>query len=244
MQKEKIQTHRLSNGLFFVYQNIKHFGISHCGYFIPAGTKDEPEEALGVAHLVEHCVFKGTKNRNTKQIFSSIDGYGGELNAYTSKEETVFYASISSQYFNKAIDVLTDLVFFPRFEKEEIEKEKMVVLDEIQAYLDSPSELIFDDFETLIYEKDALGRQVLGTEDTVKKIQKKDLEYFVDQHYQMDQMVFSYVGNLSFDKVLHYLEKYTQGIHRNEKKIKQSSTTKKNTKKEKQSLKKIHINSI
>ena len=205
--KEKYQIHQFSNGLTLIHQNLAHLPLSHCGYFIPIGGRNEPEHLEGIAHFIEHCLFKGTQKRKSKQILSGIDGFGGELNAYTAKEETFVYCAIPSAYIAKAIDILTDVVFFSSFPDAEIEKEKKVILDEIQSYLDSPSELIFDDFESLIFQGHPLGKNILGTETSVQSITQKDVLEFVHHNYNISQMIFSYAGNISFEKIVALLEK-------------------------------------
>jgi predicted Zn-dependent peptidase len=205
--KEKYQIHQFSNGLTLIYQHLAHLPVSHCGYFIPIGGRNEPDHLEGIAHFIEHCLFKGTQKRKSKQILSSIDGYGGELNAYTAKEETCLYCAIPSAYIAKALDVLTDVVFFSSFPSSEIEKEKKVILDEIQSYLDSPSELIFDDFESLIFQDHPLGKNILGTETSVQAITQKDVLEFVHNNYEISKMIFSYVGNISLEKIVALLEK-------------------------------------
>ena len=182
--------------------------ISHCALMIGAGGRDEPENKPGLAHFLEHVLFKGTKKRNAWQILNRLEVVGGELNAYTTKEETCIHASVLNEHFERAAELIGDIVMNPVFPEKEIEKEKEVVLDEIHSYLDNPTEQIFDDFECMVFRGHPLGRPVLGTEDSVKSFTRKDVTGFVDNHYRPTEMVFSYCGNLPEDKVKLIAEKY------------------------------------
>ena len=146
----KYQTHTLTNGLRIIYSS--HLSeIAYCGFAINTGTRDEMPDEYGMAHFVEHMLFKGTKRRNSHQIINRIENVGGELNAYTTKEETCVYSAFPEAYFPRAIDLLSDMVFHSEFARMQIERERDVVLDEINVYLDTPADLIYDDFENLLF---------------------------------------------------------------------------------------------
>ena len=182
--------------------------VVYCGFAINAGTRDELENEHGIAHLVEHLLFKGTKKRNSWQIIDRLEAVGGELDAYTTKEETFIYSIVQQKYCERAVELLSDIVFNSTLPPNELEKEKTVVLDEIQSYNDSPSELIFDEFEELIFSNSPLGRNILGTENSLKKFSSNDLQKFVNRCYTTDNILFFVYGNISFEKILKLVEKY------------------------------------
>ena len=152
--------HTLPNGLRMVHLPVNS-PVSYCGFAVNAGTRDENEDEFGLAHFVEHMIFKGTEKRKAWHILNRMENVGGELNAYTTKEETFVYSIFMEENFGRAFELLTDLVFHSQFPKQEIEKEVDVILDEINSYEDSPSELIFDEFENLLYKGHALGMRNL-----------------------------------------------------------------------------------
>ena len=180
----------------------------YCGFAINAGTRDEQENEHGIAHFVEHILFKGTKKRNSQQIIDRLEAVGGEIDAYTTKEETFIYSIVPQKYCERAMELLSDIVFNSTFPQCEMEKERTVILDEIQSYNDSPSELIFDEFEELIFSNSPLGRNILGTEKSLKKFSSNDLQNFVNRCYTTDNILFFVYGNLSFERILKFAEKY------------------------------------
>lgn len=149
MKDFKIYT--LSNGIRVVHQQLQATGIVHCGIFIDIGSRDETFKNQGIAHFWEHMAFKGTKRRNSFQIIDSLDEIGGELNAFTEKEKVVFHASVRTDYFDRAVDVLTDIAFYSTFPEKEIEKERSVILEEMSMYLDDPEDTLQDEFENLLF---------------------------------------------------------------------------------------------
>lgn len=165
--------HELPNGLRIVYHSDGN-PTSHIGLFIGVGTRDEKADEQGIAHFMEHTMFKGTSKRKSYQILSRLDAVGGELNAYTTKEETCLHASVLSEHTERAIEILADVSFNSIFPEKEIEKEKAVVIDEIYSYLDSPSEQIYDEFEELLFKNHPLSGNILGTESSVKRMSKKN----------------------------------------------------------------------
>lgn len=203
--------HTLPNGLRIIHAPSLS-KVAYCGFAIDAGTRDEAENEQGMAHFVEHLVFKGTKKRKAWHILNRMENVGGDLNAYTNKEETVVYAAFLTEHFNRALELLTDIVFHSTFPQREIEKETEVIIDEIQSYKDTPSELIFDDFEDLIFRGHPLGRNILGEPDLLRTFRTEDVLSFTHRHYQPQNMVFFVLGNLDFKKVIRNIEQQMNGI--------------------------------
>ncbi len=195
----------LSNGVRLVYL-YKSSQVSHLGFTFLAGSKFEEENKEGLAHFLEHCVFKGTSKRKAIQVLSRLDDVGGELNAFTAKEEICLHASFTKQYTARAIDLLADISINSVFPENEMLKEKEVILDELNSYLDSPSDKIFDDFEAHLYKNHSLGNNILGTKKSVKSFKRSDLQEYVSAHFTADNLVVSYVGSYSKAKLLSLLE--------------------------------------
>ncbi len=162
-----ISIHTLENGLRIIH-SPSPTDVIYCGYAINAGTRDEKENEQGIAHFVEHLLFKGTTHRKAWHILNRMENVGGDLNAYTNKEETVVYSAFLKEHFMRAAELLTDIVFNSTFPENQIEKEVEVIIDEIQSYEDSPAELIFDDFEELIFPEHPLGRNILGKPELLR----------------------------------------------------------------------------
>ena len=199
--------HTLPNGIRILH--IKAVSpVVYCGFAVNAGTRDELENEHGIAHFVDHVLFKGTKKRNSMQIIDRLEAVGGELDAYTTKEETFIYSIVPQKYCERAIELLSDIIFNSTFPQNELEKERTVILDEIQSYNDSPSELIFDEFEEFIFQNSPLGRNILGTEKSLEEFSSNDLKNFVNRCYTTDNILFFVYGNISFDKILRFAEKY------------------------------------
>ena len=203
----KIQTHQLANGILLIH-HATNSPIAHCGIMINVGARDESTDQQGMAHFIEHALFKGTKKRKAFHILSRLEDVGGELNAYTTKEETWYYASFMKEYYERSIELLSDLILNSTLPKKELEKEKDVIIDEIYSYSDSPIESIFDDYEELIYRGHSIGRNILGTKKTIKSFEPKEVKAFMEKHYNTDQMILSSVGNINFKKLVRYAEKY------------------------------------
>ncbi len=199
--------HTLSNGIRLVHRYTPSI-VSHCGLTIGVGSRDEKQSENGTAHFVEHCLFKGTERRKAFRILDCIDGVGGELNAFTTKEETCVYGLYLEQYHERFLDLLADIVFHSTFPSQAIEKEKEVILDEINSYLDTPSEQIFDDFEQMVFGNRGLGRMILGTPNKVKAMSQEKLQDFVQKHYTTDNMVVSTITSMPADKWFALCEKY------------------------------------
>ncbi|MFM7007628.1 MAG: M16 family metallopeptidase [Flavobacteriales bacterium] len=195
----------LSNGTRLVYLKVPS-QVAHLGFFFAAGSRHEAPNQIGLAHFLEHCLFKGTQKRKALQILSRIDAVGGELNAYTAKEEMCLYASFSKEHTSRAIDLLADISINSTFPIKEIEKEKEVILDEINSYLDSPSDKIFDDFDAKLFEGHPLGQNILGTKESVSGFTQADLQAYVQQYFTADNLVVSFVGNISLARLKASLE--------------------------------------
>ncbi len=162
----------------------------------------------GLAHFIEHSVFKGTKKRRAFHVLSRIEDVGGELNAYTTKEETTLYSTFLSQDYERAAELLSDILFNSVYPQKEINREKEVIAEEINSYKDSPSELIFDEFEELIYDGHPIARNILGTTKNINQFNRESVLSFIDKNYHTDEMVLSSVGNLDFQKLIKYSERY------------------------------------
>jgi predicted Zn-dependent peptidase len=208
--------------------------VAHCGLFINTGSRHESEEEHGMAHFIEHMLFKGTRHRKAYHVLSRLEDVGGELNAYTTKEETVVHASFLAQHYERAVELIADITFHSSFPPKEITREKEVLLEEINSYRDNPAELIFDDFEEIIFAGQPIGRNILGTPDTVKSFTKEKILSFIRKNYFTNQMVFASVGNIETKKLVRLFEKYfsdhrekNSGVIRNRKiKYTPSSVTK------------------
>lgn len=198
---------RLRNGLRLLHIPTAS-PISHFGILIDAGTRDEPAQHPGLAHFVEHTIFKGTEKRNAYRVINRMESVGGDLNASTSKEETDFYASFLSPDYPRAVELLADILFHATFPKKELEKEKTVIFEEINYYNDSPSELIFDDFESLVFNGHDMGKNILGTKESVQGIHREDILDFIGRNYTRENIVLASVGNIETAKLVRLCEKY------------------------------------
>ena len=195
--------HNLPNGLQIVHRKTSS-PVVYVGIMVGAGTRHELANENGMAHYIEHCVFKGTEHYTARQIINHIEGIGGEINAYTTKEETTFYAATLSNHFRTTLHLLAEMVFHPTFNKKETDKEVTVILDEIESYNDSPSELIYDDFENMIFDGSSLAMPILGTKKTLRRISKSpDIALgWMQQHYRPERMVLFVLGNVSTKQVI------------------------------------------
>lgn len=198
----------LANGLRVIHlpNNSK---IAYCGYQIKAGTRNEKLGDEGLAHFCEHVTFKGTQTHTSTAIINKLESVGGDLNAFTNKEDTVFYSAIPVEHFAKAVDVLSDIVFYSIFPQAEIDKEVEVICDEIESYNDSPAELIYDEFENLVFKGHPLGHNILGSADRVRGFATADAMRFTQQYYRPDNAIFFVYGNIDFKRLVKTLEKLT-----------------------------------
>ena len=213
--QENLQTfyHILPNGVKIVHRWTPS-PVAYVGVMVGAGTRDELPEENGMAHYIEHCVFKGTTHHSARQIIHAIEGIGGEINAYTTKEETTFYAAILCEHVQLTLHLIAEMILQPTFKKEETDKERMVILDEIESYNDSPSELIYDDFENLVFSGTSLEMPILGTKKTLRHISSKP-DYplnWMKNHYTPDRMVVFCQGNIKPEKIFRLAEKEFSGV--------------------------------
>jgi predicted Zn-dependent peptidase len=214
LDKEDIFSFRLPNGIKVVH--LQHARpVSYCGLLINAGSRDEEGFKPGVAHFLEHMMFKGTKKRKTHHILSRIDEVGGELNAYTAKENTFIYTSFLDTYIDRALDIMEDIIFHSIFPLKEIEKERAVIIDEFQSYKDDPAEEMGDQFDALMFAGHTLGTNILGSLDSVSSIHQKDLKQFVSSKYNTNRMVLCYIGPTSREKFKTKVEKYFTKVKSN-----------------------------
>lgn len=203
----QLNQYTLPNGLRIIHRSTVS-KVAYCGFAIDAGTRDEAEDEQGMAHFVEHLIFKGTEKRKAWHILNRMENVGGDLNAYTNKEETVVYAAFLSEHLERAVELLGDIVFHSTFPQQEIDKETEVIIDEIQSYEDTPSELIFDDFEDLIFRDHPLGRNILGRPDLLRSFRTEHVLAFTRRFYQPANMVFFVSGQMDFKKVRRLAEKH------------------------------------
>lgn len=207
MARENHQIITLPNGLKVVYQRVNGTQLVHAGFSINAGSKNDGPHP-GLAHCLEHMLFKGTEHRKTIHVLNHLEVVGGELNAYTTKEITTIYGTTQSKHLSRLTDILCDVIFRSTFPNQELEKEKKVIIDEINMYLDTPEENIFDEFQERMFEGHPLAHNILGTESSVNQITQGNLKDFVRSHYQFENMVFSVVGNVSLERVLQALQRF------------------------------------
>ena len=196
----------LSNGIRCIFQE-RRSEVVHVGLMINVGARDEVKEKEGLAHFIEHALFKGTSNRKAYHILNRLEEVGAELNAFTTKEETCVYASCLVPDVTRSLDLIKDIVFNSVFPEKEIEREKSVIIEEIQSYQDSPFELIFDDFEEALFNGHPLGNNILGTKKTLSSMTRQDILDFQKEHYFTNQMVISVVGGINSRKIKKLIEK-------------------------------------
>ena len=197
-------TATLANGLRIIHLPSTS-PVVFCGYQIAAGTRHEQPGEEGLAHFCEHVTFKGTARRNALQIINALEKVGGELNAFTNKEDTTFYAAIHRDHFRCAVDLLTDMVFHSLYPQAEIDKEIEVICDEIESYNDSPAELIYDEFENIIFEGHPLGHNILGQAEQLRTYTTEDALRFTRRHYCPDNAVFFIYGDIDFKQLVRLL---------------------------------------
>jgi predicted Zn-dependent peptidase len=201
------EAYQMANGIRLVHARVPNL-VAHMGLIMGTGSRDELEHEHGMAHLIEHMVFKGTRKRKAYHIVSRLEDVGGEINAYTTKEETCVYASFMKEDYGRAMELLHDILFHSTFNQKELGREKEVIIDEINSYFDSPGELIFDDFEELLYKDQSIGRNILGSPESLSGFKQEDLLSFVNNNYPTDEIVICSVGNISFPRLKKGIEKY------------------------------------
>lgn len=201
----KYQTATLSNGLRVIHLPSS-LPVVYCGYQIAVGTRDEQPGEEGLAHFCEHITFKGTERRSSLQVLNCLERVGGELNAYTTKQRTTYYCAILKDYVAKAVDLLTDIVFHSTYPQSEIDKEVEVICDEIESYYDSPAELIYDEFENIIFHGHPLGHNILGTSQRVRSFTSEDALRFTRKYYRPANSIFFAYGDVDFKRLIRLLE--------------------------------------
>lgn len=206
------QYHRMSNGIGIIFRHSTS-DVAHLGIMINAGSRDEQDNEHGIAHFIEHMAFKGTTHRKAFHILNRLDSVGGDLNAYTSKEQTCLYASFLSEFTQRSVELFADIVLNSVFPIKEMEKEKSIILDEINSYKDSPSESIFDDFEELIFGSHPLARNILGSPESIAKLTRLNIIRFAQRNYSASETVISYIGNMESHRLISLLEHYFLPMH-------------------------------
>lgn len=206
--------HTLGNGIRILHVPSAS-AISHACILINSGSRDEEDSQMGLAHFIEHLIFKRTEKRSTNQILNRLESVGADLNAYTTKEYTCIHASFLQPYVDRTLELFNDIVFHSIFPLEELEKEKGVILDEITSYLDQPEEAINDDFEDMLFAGHGLGRNILGTPTTVMSLQQEHIKAFIKNNYRTDQIIVAVLGNYSLKKLVKIGEKYFGDVSEN-----------------------------
>ncbi|KIO76094.1 zinc protease [Pedobacter lusitanus] len=206
--------HTLPNGIRLLHVPSAS-AISHACIIVNSGSRDETESQAGLAHFIEHLIFKRTEKRNTNQILNRLESVGADLNAYTTKEYTCIHASFLHPYLDRTLELFNDIVFHSTFPEEEMEKEKGVILDEIASYLDQPEEAIYDDFEDIVFAGHSLGRNILGTTESVNSLSQQDIKDFIADNYNTGKIVVAVLGNYSLPKAVKVFTRYYEAIPQN-----------------------------
>ncbi len=213
-QPNNVEKTVLPNGLTVITEYVPTVRSASIGLWTETGSRDETKETAGISHFIEHLVFKGTKKRDYIEISKSLERVGGYLNAFTSKENTCFYARVLDEYSDIAVDVLTDLVFNPTFPQKELEKEKDVVIEEIKSADDTPDDVIFEDFDKFTYNNHPFALPIAGTEKTVRSFTRKKVLEHLHTYYTPDKMILAAAGNLKHSALVKLAEKYVPKLHR------------------------------
>jgi predicted Zn-dependent peptidase len=208
------QVHTLPNGIRILFK-YSPSPITHCCFVLNAGSRDELPKKEGLAHFIEHLLFKETERRNTPQILNRLELVGADLNAYTTKEYTCIHASLLKQHLERTIDLFEDILFHSTFPEDEMEKERGVILDEISSYLDQPEEAIQDDFEEYLFKDHPIGNNILGTPESVAVLNGGDIKQFITANNNTHQMIFAVYGDYDFRKLVKLCEKYFGGVSEN-----------------------------
>ncbi|MBI1317137.1 insulinase family protein [bacterium] len=211
MKPSEYELRTLSSGMRWVHRRSPG-AVAHLALVIKAGSRDELESEQGMAHFVEHCLFKGTEKRKTYHILSRLDDVGGELNAYTSKEETLLYATVLRKDARRALDLLVDIAFRSVFPEREIAKEQDVIIDEINSYKDAPSDLIFDYFDELLFDGHPLGRNILGTPEHLRSFDQAKTRAFHHRLYTPERVVIATAGSFGIDRLLPWVEELVASV--------------------------------
>ena len=198
--------HVLENGLTIIGEEIPYVKSISLGVWINAGSRIEDEEISGVSHFIEHMLFKGTRNRTSKQIASEIDNLGGQINAFTSKECTCYYVKLLDSHIDIGIDVLSDMILNSKFNEDDLDKERSVIIEELKMYEDSPEDLAYDLLTENIYKHDPLGMNIIGTEESLKRLNREKLLDYFNKYYVPNNSVIAISGNFNFDEIINKIE--------------------------------------
>ena len=206
----------LPNGIRVIHKQVTDSKIAHVGVMFDMGSRDELEDEQGLAHFWEHMVFKGTKKRKAFHIINRLESLGGELNAYTTKEKICFYSAVLQNHLDKSVELLADITFNSTFPEKQIYKERMVILEEMAMYRDSPEDAIQDEFDELIFPNHSLGKNILGTEQTVSSFSRSHFQSFLQRNLNTEKIIISSVGNYTTSKLMRLVRKHFGGIpHKN-----------------------------
>lgn len=200
------KTHTLSNGLTIIGEEIPYLKSITLGVWVNAGSRIENEEIGGISHFIEHMLFKGTKNRTSKEIASTIDNLGGQINAFTSKECTCYYVKLLDEHIDIGIDILSDMFLNPLFDEKDIDKERQVIIEELKMYEDSPEDLVYDLLMEGIYKTDALGMNIIGTEESLYNMNRNTIKEYFNKYYVASNSVISISGNFKFEEMVKLIE--------------------------------------
>ena len=198
--------HVLENGLTIIGEEIPYVKSISLGVWINAGSRIEDEEISGVSHFLEHMLFKGTRNRTSKQIASEIDNLGGQINAFTSKECTCYYVKLLDSHIDIGIDVLSDMILNSKFNEDDLDKERSVIIEELKMYEDSPEDLAYDLLTENIYKNDPLGMNIIGTEESLNRLNREKLLDYFNKYYVPNNSVIAISGNFNFDEIINKIE--------------------------------------
>lgn len=198
--------HVLENGLTIIGEEIPYVKSISLGIWINAGSRIEDNEISGVSHFIEHMLFKGTKNRTSKQLASEIDNLGGQINAFTSKECTCYYVKLLDSHIDIGIDVLSDMILNSKFDKDDLDKERSVIIEELKMYEDSPEDLAYDLLTENIYKDDSLGMNIIGTEESLRRLNREKLLEYFNKYYVPNNSVISISGNFNFNEIVNKIE--------------------------------------
>lgn len=216
MSRKEYELIELPNGIRVIHKEVGHTKIANIGIMLDMGSRDEMPEEQGLAHFLEHMAFKGTQKRNSYHIINRLESLGGELNAYTTKEKICFYASLLDNHIEKAVELLADITFNSTFPEKQIEKERMVILEEMSMYRDTPEDALQDDFDEQLFPNHSLGRNILGTEQTVRSFSKAHFNDFLKRNLNTEKIILSSIGNYPSKKIIKLAEKYLKPIpHKN-----------------------------
>lgn len=208
---KEFETYTLANGIRGIHRQVRS-GVAHCALVVNAGSRDEHKNEYGIAHFTEHALFKGTERRRAYQVNCRLENLGGELNAYTTKEDTTLHATVLRHDFRRAVELIADVMFCSTFPEKELRKEREVIADEINSYKDSPAERIYDDYEDMIFRGSELGHNILGSKASIARFSTDSIKGFVGRTYTTDQMVFSSIGNFSATTARSVAEQYLGGF--------------------------------